>query len=190
MTTLSMNDIIAQIGKNYPLKAYLYQVRIYGGPSPVSDASPEIMINCSAVNVPGKNIQFQPLKKYGIGEMHQMPSGRSFTELNLTFYESEQEAERKYFSEWQDRIYNKETKRFGYYKDIVKTVSIIQYDKKRNKTYECKILEAYPSNVSPLDRGYTNEGMAQFNVNMQFHQIEEVFFDKKEGISLTSFLGL
>ena len=184
MGLLTVSDMMAHIAKNYPLKSYLYEVRIFGGVDPTTDATPDIMINCSAVNVPGTNIQFNPNKKYGIGHMTQMPVGRSFTELNLTFYESDGEPERKYFADWQDSIYDKETRRFGYYKDNVRTLSIIQYDKKRNPTYECKVLEAWPSNVSPLDKGYANEGMPQFNVNMQFLHLEEIFYDKKKGTRL------
>ena len=182
MPTKNMDELIAHINRNYPLKAYLYEVRIFGG-DPSTDASQDVMLNCSAINVPGTNLQFNPFKKYGIGEMHQMPIGRSFTELNLTFYESDGEPEREFFAEWQNRIFNKETKRFGFYKDFVKTLSIIQYDKKRNKTYECQVRECFPSNVSPLDKGYSNEGIPQFNVNLQFYQVDEIFFDKSKGFN-------
>lgn len=173
MTNLSVNDMIAQINKNYLLKAYLYEVRIYGGGNPIEDAKPEVMINCSSVNVPGANIQYNQQKKYGVGLTTNVPMGRSFTELNLTFYETEREQERKYFTDWQARMFNKQTNRFGYYKDNVKTISILQMNKQGEVTYECKILEAFPSNISPLDKSYSHEGISQFNVTMQFYQIEE-----------------
>lgn len=177
---LSISEMMAQIVRHYPLKAHLYEVRIFGG-DPTTDAPEELMINCSAINVPGKNLQFTPHKKYSIGTFHNIPIGRSFTELNLTLYETEFEQERRYFSEWQDRIYDRNNRRFNYFQDYVKTLSIIQYDKKGNRTYECQVLESFPSNVSPLDKGYSNEGLAQFNVNMQFHEVKEIFFDPELG---------
>lgn len=188
MTILSVYEMVSQINKHYPLKPYLYEVRIFGGSSAATDADPDIMVNCSAINIPGKNIQYQPHKKYGIGIQHQLPVGRSFTELNLTLYETEYLRERRYFSEWQDRIYDSNTGRYNYYKDYVKTISIIQYDKKENKTYECKINEAFPTNISPSDRAYSADGLAQFNVNLQFYDVEEVFLDKENGFSLFNLL--
>ena len=172
---LSVNEIVAHLSRSFPVKAYNYEVRIYGNGNIQPDAQPELMLNCSSVNVPGTNIGFSQIRKYGIGSAHNVPVGRSFTELNMTFYETDGEPERKYFADWQDKIFNKETLRFRFYKDIVKTISIIQYDKKKNKVYECKALECFPSNISPLDRGYANEGVAQFNVNFQFYTIEEIY---------------
>jgi hypothetical protein len=180
----SMSDLMAQIVKNYPAKPYLYEVRIYGGNNPSTDSTPELMLNCSAVNVPGTNISFTQFKKYGIGSLQNVPTGRSYTELNMTFYETEHEKERKYFSEWQDRIYNKTNKRFGFYSDYVKTISISQFNKSGDKTFECKIFEAFPSNISPLDKSYASgETVPQFNVNMQYFEIEEIYFNKKTGLN-------
>jgi len=186
MPPLTTNDIVSHLNKNYPLKGYKYSVQIFGGGSQ-PDASEELMLNCSAVNVPGLNIGFSTFKKFGIGSVHNVPIGRSFTELNLTFYESDGEPERKYFVDWQDKIYDKNTLRFGYYKDIVKTLLITQYDKKNQATYSCKVIDCFPSNLSPLDKAYSAEGVMQMNVNIQFYQVEEIFFNKVEGYNPFSF---
>lgn len=195
-TPMSITEMVAHISRNYPLRPFLYEVRIMGGGSVISDATLDITMNCCAVSVPGNNVSFNSIKKYGIGNMHQMPAGRSFTELNLTFYESDGEPERKYFADWQDRIYNRQTKRFGFYKDVIKTISILQYDKKGNLTYECQCLEAWPSNIGTLDKGYANEGIAQFSVNFQFYELNEISYDKTNGSNpfagptLSSLVGL
>lgn len=178
----NINEIISHIYRNPLLKGYLYEVRIYGI-DPNSNASEEIMLNCSQVNTPGQNIIFAGFKKWTIGNIHSVPQGKSYTELTLSFYQSEGDKERQYFHDWQQRIFNQDTLRFGYYKDYVKTISIIQYDKKRNKTYECRVHEAFPSNISPMDKGYTSEGVSQFNVNFQFYKVEELFFDRKLGFN-------
>lgn len=178
---MSINDIISQINRNYPAKAYNYEVRIFGGNGNIADATPEIMLNCSSINVPGINIGFVQDRRFSIGTVKNYAISKSFTELNLTFYETEYEMERKYFVDWINKIYDKPTKRFGYYQDYIKYMTIIQYDKKKNKTYECKVLECFPSNLSPLDKAYASgEMVPQFNVNIQFHEVEEIFYDKKE----------
>jgi len=184
-----VNEIIAQLGRNALAKPYLYEVRIMGSSAsnfttPVPDAPREVMFNCSGVNVPGVNIGFTQDRRFGIGTAFNIPTSKSFTELNLTMYETEHEMERRFFVEWMDLIYDKNTKRFGYYKDIVKNLSIIQYDKTGKKTYECVAIDCFPSNLSPLDKGYASgENVPQFNVNIQFHELKEVFFDKQAGFN-------
>jgi len=180
--TKDITEIYAHLNRNFLLKPYLYEVRILGGTT-VEDASQDVMLNCSQVNTPGTNIIFSQFRKWAIGNIHNMPMGKSFTELNLTFYESEYEKEREYFVKWQEKIFNKSSLRFAFFKDYVKNVHIIQYDKKRNKTYECIVKDVFPSNVSPLDKGYANEGIGQFNVNMQFYTVEELYFDKDKGFN-------
>lgn len=180
MTIHSINDIMSHIIRNFPAKGYLYEVRITGG-GVHADAAEEITFNCSSISTPGANLQHTPVRKFGIGLPSHMPIGRSFTEMTLSFYESENEQEREYFVEWQNKIYDPETKRFGFYKDFVKTLAIIQFDKKLNKTYEVRCENVWPSNISPLDRSYESDGMKQFNVNMQFHDVEEIFYDNRNG---------
>lgn len=185
MAIKSVDEIISQLNRFYPVKQNLYEVQILGG-DPSTDASPEIMINCSNINIPGSNIQHTPNRRYALGPEYKTPVGRSYTELNMTFYESENEKEREYFINWQDKIYNKQTKRFSFYNDYIKNVIIRQYTRSGKKSYEARLTEAFPSNISPLDRGYANEGLAQFNVIFQFYEIEETFYDKEA----TSFLGI
>ena len=182
--SVNINSIISHINRNFFLKPWNYEVRIFGGGS-VPDASPEVMFNCSAINVPGVNLGFTQNKRHGIGPYRNYPNNKSFTELNMTMYESEYERERQYFVEWMDKIYDKKTKRFNFYKEYTKTVNIIQYDKKGNKTYECNVIEAFPSNTSPLDKAYSaGDIVPQFNVNIQFFEVNEIFFDKQNGFRL------
>jgi len=184
-----VNDIISQINHNYLAKPYLYEVRIFGGTGFVEDASQEITINCSGINIPGINLGFAGINRYAIGKSKNHPILKSFTELNMTFYETEKEKERNYFVKWMDKIYDKTNRRFNYYRDYVKYMSIIQYNKKGEKTSEWKVLECWPSNISPLDKSYSaGETVPTFNVNMQFNEMNEIALDVVDSPS-SSFLG-
>lgn len=168
----NIHDIVASISKNFFAKPNRYEVRIMGAGGEF--ANPDIMINCANVNVPGMNIGFGMNKPYGIGLNRPVPQSKSFTELTLTFYETEYERERLFFSNWMNEIYNEKTNRFGFYNNYVKNVTIIQYDTKGNITYECDCIDAFPSNVSPLDKAYgATDTIPTFNVNLQFHKIVE-----------------
>lgn len=141
----------------------------------VPDASPDVMMNCSALCIPGMNIAFTPEKRYGIGTPANYANQKSFTELNMTFYESQYENERAYFSQWVDMIYNKQSRRWGYYNDYVKTITISQFDRGNNLVYAIQLLEAYPVSMGPLSRGYSMDGPATFDIGFSFMEMKEIF---------------
>lgn len=183
MTIHTSSDIISHLFRHFPTKSHLYEIRIDGG-GIHGDIPESTAFQCSSVNTPGVNLQVGTFKKYGIGHTHPFPTGATWTEVTLTFYQSESEKERQYFVDWQNKIYNPITNRFAFYKDYAKQMTIIQYDKKLNKTYECQCTDAYPSNISPLDKNYSAGDLSQFNVNMQFHNVNEVFFNNDFGIRI------
>lgn len=181
----SVDEMVAHVVKNGIVKPSLYEVRIQGA-SLQPDASQEVMFNCSAVNVPGVNVGLFQDTRYGIGLRQMYPTAKNFTEINLTFYESESQLERKFFADWMELIYNRDTRKIAYKKDYAKLLSIIQYDRKGTKIYEAVLLDAFPSNMSPLDKAYNaGETVSQFNVNLQFTDMKERFgptFEDPSGI--------
>lgn len=174
----SINDIISHINKNFFAKPNRYTVEIQGsyGKTLVPDASRDVSFNCSQVNIPGLNIAITQHRKYGIGVPTFVPTGKSFTECTLTFYESEKMNERKYFSLWMSSMQDPVTGRMNYFDSIKKNLKITQYDLKDNITYQCILHECFPSNISPIDRAYSAENtVSQFVVSLQFRKMEEIF---------------
>lgn len=182
MSIFGVDQMYAQLAQNAPIKSHLYEVRIIGGNGQVADAAESITLNCAAINVPGVTIGYTSDMRHGVGIQKQYPSSKNYTELNLTFYETEGEKERKFFLDWMDTVFNKKTHRFNYYNNIVKSVIIIQYDLQGNRTYECELRECFPSNISQLDKAYAPSGQVPtFSVNMQFYEMDEYFYDKQRG---------
>lgn len=178
----SVSEIIAHINRNFIASPNRYEVSIFPGvmigrPIQPDDIVRDVMFNCSAINVPGINIGFTPEKRQGIGMITNMPNAKAYSEINLTFYESEREIERKYFVDWIDSIYDKDTGRFNFYNDYVRIVQIDQFNKKGDLVYRCELIDCYPSNVGPLDRGYqAGDAAPQFSVSMQFYEMKETFY--------------
>lgn len=172
----SINEILAHINKNYFAKPNYYTVQIFGGNVQI-DAPEDVTFNCAAISVPGINLGVVPDKRSGIGLFTNYPNGKSFTEITATFYESEFESERKYFVEWVNKIFDPKTGRMEFYDQYNKTVIINQYNRKDQLVYRAKMLNAWPSNISALDRGYNmGDSPAQLTVGLQFFQLEEEFF--------------
>lgn len=171
----SVSELLSHVHRNWFTNASHYEVRIFGYNNDVPDSTSEIMLNCSNVNIPGANIGFlRDGKQYGIGLEKNFPTNKIFTDLNMTFYESEKENERKFFIDWMDKVYDRETKRMNFYRNFIKDIQIIQYSRDGRKVYEATAKEAWPTNISPLDRAYSNgEQIPQFNVSFQLYDLIE-----------------
>lgn len=175
-----IDTIVAHINKNFFARPQYYTVAISGSGGPASDvpdASTDVMFNCSAINLGGLNIDHHPDKRFGVGTLQNYPNGKSFTEINMTFYESEFEKERKYFTEWYDLIYNKQTRRFNFQEKYVKRIILNQYNRRNQLVYKAVMFECYPTSISPLDRGYALDGPSQITVGFQLTDIQETFFN-------------
>jgi hypothetical protein len=184
-STFEVSTVINQINTYYLAKPNLYTILIGGG-GKVPDISSSIALNCSAVSIPGININTHTEHRRGIGQNITYPNQRSFTELMLTFYESDYEQEKAYFSNWINSIVDPNSGQLGWFSDYSKTVVISQYNRKQELTYQCMLGNAYPINLGGLDRGYSHDNQfSQFTVGLTFYQMQEVFYQQP----LSSLLG-
>jgi hypothetical protein len=174
-----INEIVGSLNKDLLIKQNLYEVTIYDTYNTISGALNtsiiDIMLNCQAITIPGYNIGFSNDKRYGIGTIINYPNAKDWTDLTMSFYESESGKERNYFVEWINSIYDKETKRFNFFKDYIKNIEIKQYDRTGKIRYRAKLIDCYPSTVGGLDRSYQNSSVPIFNVSFQFTEFEEEF---------------
>ena len=186
MTNFDVNTIISHINKNWFLKQQYYQVKIFGsgdGKSLVSDSTPDIMLNCSAVTIPGINLGTNPDKRHGIGLTTNLPNAKSLTAVSMTFYQSEYDNERNYFINWLDSIYNKESKRFNFYKEYIKNIIVEQYNRKGELISSTEMQQCYPIFIGTLDKGYGLDGIAQFNISFTVLELKEIIKPSKNNIT-------
>lgn len=169
----TISEMVSRLNTAMLTKQSFYEVTI-GGPGTVPDAPIEVMFNCSNISVPGINLGEYYDVRHGIGLGVHYPNAKSFTELNMTFYETEYAAERTYFAKWINTIYNPDSKRFGFFKDYTKTVTITQFNRQGVRCHQTQMLQAWVSNISQLDRGYAIDGVGQFNVNFMFSDLIEL----------------
>lgn len=173
-----INNVINQVSTYYFAKPNLYTVLIGGGNS-VPDMSSSIALNCAAVTIPGININTHIEHRRGIGQSITYPNQRTFTELTMTFYESDYEQEKAYFSNWINKVVDPNSGQVGWFQDYTKTVVISQYNRKQELTYQCLLGNAYPINIGGLDRGYSHDNqISQFTVGLTFYQMQEIFYQQ------------
>lgn len=174
-----LQDFIANLKNDNLVSPSRFRVYITGNLNDVASATYDIMLNCASVSIPALNIVTTGDKRVGLGQTQNFAAGKELTPIVMTFYESESFKERKFFSDWIDNIYNKTTKRFNFFKNYSKIVTIEQLSKDGRVIYQCKLIDAFPTNVSEMSRSYAAmDTYEQFSVNMNYNEIQEIFYNK------------
>lgn len=177
----SLTEMIAQINKNALAKPTRYEIRIFKNGAEDQNAR-DVFYNCSAVQVPGINWEFYQERRYTIGLTYPVLENKTFSQIMLTFYETEFEKERKYFVDWGNEYINNASLRVKYYKDYVRNVEILQYNNRDEMVYKATLFQCSITNISQLDRGYDMmDTIPEFNVNLQFQDMREQYYQRNSG---------
>ncbi len=173
----SVDQILAHLHKFKISKPTLYEVHIFGKNGGM-DAPDYVSKNCCQVAVPGVNISYTQDKRHGVGVIQNFPTQKLFQEINMSFYESENQYERKFFSEWVNEIINPFTKRLGFFKEYSKTIVIRQFDRENFTVHEVIMYDCFPTNISPQEKAYgMNDSLPMFSVGISFNEMEEKFYE-------------
>lgn len=170
MASLSVMDFYSVLMEKGLAKPTLYEVVIPG-------MEEEGAMYCSSVSKPGKNLTPRNTFPNGIGITTPQGTTWAHEQMTLTFYLSENHYEYRFFEDWMNRVYSNNTRRLNYLDTYVEDIDIRQVDKANNTTYECKLIDSFPSNYSNIDYGYNLTDSPQtFNVLMSFYDKKERFY--------------
>jgi len=130
----------------------------YAGSERNSDAR-AVSLRCESVNLPGRNLN--SLTDTNIyGPTREIVDGVTYAEdIAMTFQASSGLNERVFFEEWQKQAFNENTWNVGYYNDYVSEVHIYLLDRKDQRRYGLKLMEAFPKTIeaTELNQGSNNE---------------------------------
>lgn len=176
-TASSIDTFVSNVKADNLLSPARFQVFIMGDANHTPSASQAIMINCASCQIPSLNINITQDKRVGIGSQQSFADGRELQPITLGFYESNSHKERQYFSGWNNKIYDIQTKRFGFFDDYKKTVIINVLDKQNNIVYQCQLLNAFPTHVSEMNKAYSSiDTYDMMNVSISYNEIQELFY--------------
>ena len=136
-----------------------------------SDNSVNLM--CESAEFPGQNIRTTPDSlRYGpqreIG--HAVMYAQSLT---LTFICLAGMPERKYFENWQSRVFNPDTWEAEYYSSYIGAIALHQLDRQDNQRFSIHVKEAYPKTLSAQTFAQGNNSSYQtLSVNFTFRSYE------------------
>lgn len=130
---------------------------------------------CQSVELPGRTMESQPNDNI-YGPTHEIAQGIVLNgTIAMTFLLDESLEIKRYFDNWQKKIYNPLTYDMYYYADYVKDISIKQLDRNENVVFKCKVFEAFPKTIEliSLDANSRSEA-SKLSISMAFRDwIEE-----------------
>ena len=123
------------------------------------DNSRSTSLRCESVNLPGRNLN--SLTDSNIyGPTREIVNGVTYAEdISMTFQASSGLNERVFFEEWQKQAFDENSWNVGYYNDYVSEVHIYLLDRKDQRRYGLKLMEAFPKTIeaTELNQGTNNE---------------------------------
>ena len=121
----TLNDFTSQIKKEGLAIVNRYAVVLpnMGG----SDMSRLLLMYCSAAQLPGLNNSTTPARTFG--EYREMPYERLFEAVQLEFYVDRPMKVKTYWDNWVGQVIDPVTRKFNYYKNYTKDVTIFVLDK-------------------------------------------------------------
>jgi|TARA_R110000851_G_scaffold211836_2_gene364499 hypothetical protein len=130
----------------------------YAGSERGSDAR-AVSLRCESIQLPGRNLN--TLTDSNIyGPTREIVDGVTYAEdISMIFQASSGLNERVFFEEWQKQAFDENTWNVGYYNDYVSEVHIYLLDRKDQRRYGIKLMEAFPKTIegTELNQASNNE---------------------------------
>lgn len=133
---------------------------------------------CESLEFPGRSFEFTDAAIYG--PAYKMPYSTTFQEINMVFLCNQYLDQKQYFDNWMQYINPVNTYDFGYRDQYTADIVISQLDDRSNKTYSCKLVEAYPIAVQPLSASWQDDQFHKVQVTMSYRYWAPISVPKPE----------
>ena len=137
----------------------------WSGNGPLDPAHLEMA--CKTINIPGITFTEGKYdgKKYAVGY--------DFDSFEATFYMDAEGKTKDEFDTWSEKVYQKKKGVFGFKNDYVAEVSVDLYTRDFSVYHTVKIINCYPTNISPIEVSWDNEGtVMELSVSFNFDYYE------------------
>ena len=152
-----LNEFISTIGTQDVARQNRFAVSVHG---PGGLAEREINMLCESVSFPGQNIRTTG-DSLRAGPVREVGQGVTYGPITLRFLCRPGLTEKKYFENWQELMFNKETWQASYYKDYIGEIKLDQLDRFDRSRYSVTIYEAYPKIITAQDFSYQSDNAYQ-----------------------------
>lgn len=186
-TITPLSEFMGQIKAGKFTRRYDYDVVItpptgitYGGDKT------GLSFRCESFAMPGQNIETSP-DNIRIGPIREHTFGVNYAPVTGVFLCDDKFSEKKFFDEWQELMFDRDTFKAKYYKDYVADMSVTQFapeavsvgppgrghtEMKMKAIYECKLIDAFPKTVIQMDLNIADSELHRLSVEFQYHHWE------------------
>ena len=133
---------------------------------------PELNFLCDTVNLPGKQILTNE-RQIGI-KFDKMVNGYAVDDISLTFYLTNNYNVKRYFESWAEKSVAYNIQQVKYKNTYERDFRIFQLDDEGNEIYGCKIIEAFPTTLNPVEMGNIVQDIARYNVQISYTDWEPI----------------
>jgi hypothetical protein len=143
---------------------------------------------CESTALPGLNIDSKINKQYGPGR--EIPYGRSYAPVNMSFYMDAGYQIKDFFEIWQGMIFNEDSSHLNYYNEYVTNVHILGLDMREGRfgtfgvlpdigtlqnsiivsRYQCTLQECYPKSVAEIQMSAGSGEVPRLQVQFQYRK--------------------
>jgi len=164
----SISKFISTFGQD-PARKFMYDVTI---PVPLgladyASTGRNLTFRCDSAVLPGRNIELTN-KKIGSAPIEKFPYHSTYSDVTLDFISSSGMDERVFFDAWLDYINPSTDFNFNYKSTYAVDLLITQYDMAGNKTYQSKLIDAYPVTINQMDLSWNTEDVHKVTVQFTY----------------------
>jgi len=164
----SISSFISTFGSDVARK-FMFDVTI---PVPLALSSyastgRQLTFRCDNAMLPGRNIAIMD-KKIGAAPVEKFPYHSSYNDVVLDFIVNGNMGERVFFDAWLDLVNPSTDFNFNYKASYAVDILITQYDLTGNKTYQTKLIDAYPVTVNQMDLAWNSEDVHRVTVDFAY----------------------
>lgn len=133
----------------------------------------------SSVRIPGVNLDTQNVFRYGIGPQQKFPTNVNFSDIDITFLDTADNALWKHFSDWMNGIFDytgaaggrRATYGVEYKKYYETEVQIFVFDNDGNVSNVVVLKEAFPSSLNDVSMSWSeNNKLYEFTTRFAFKE--------------------
>lgn len=180
-----LQDFISTVKQTGLMRTARYTVII-----PFGENSDLVSMYCDQVQLPGMNYNTTAIATYG--EAREVPYGRMFDSLTLSFYVDNEMKVKRYFDNWMAQVQNPLNRTFNYYNDYVKKVQVIVEDVESMGKYAVNLYECYPKTIGSIQLDYASKDVMKLNITLAYKywqtpESEEIYTDQVQSTNLLTY---
>ena len=163
----SINEFKGKLGGQSLASPALFRV-LFTGSIVRSDEASLLAVLCNQAQFPGRSFQTNEYTTHG--PIRKVPYQNVYDDVVMSLYCREDMGTNKIFQEWQNYIVdNSSSSEYSYFDDFVTDVIIEQYNAQGKVTHACKLIDAYPVMVAPVQLDWaTKDSFHNIQVTMAY----------------------